>query len=145
MKCDIPQLKSKDDLKEDIEFPVVKGVAIAIVRERVLEEFYDWYVFLINENDFEINNIFVTSKGYGETQKTSTLRRFVEKLGPNQAIKLEIIDPDGFHLTHEFWVSYYMKDSPTILDKKFIFLPETIIEKNIRMLPTLQMEGIIHH
>ena len=68
-------------MKKDIEIPEVLNVTLAVVKSGLpgLEE---WKVYVINNNDFAIENTLVSSQGYGEkkgeTQKTSVLRHFLE-------------------------------------------------------------------
>jgi hypothetical protein len=58
---------------------------------------------------------------------------------------IELIQPELFDLCNEFWVSYYIDDgSNKIFDKKFLFLPGSVIEENMSFIPVLQMEGILH-
>lgn len=47
-------------MKKDIHIPKVKDVAIAVV-----EDGEDWIAYLINMNNFPIENTLVSSKGYG--------------------------------------------------------------------------------
>ena len=133
-------------MKKDIEFPQVKGIEVAIVRTLNDFEEYEWYVYLMNRNDFEISNILITSKGYGKKegneQKTSVIRQMIEVLAPKSFTQIERIDPELFHLTNEYWVSYYIDRK--IFDKKFIFLPETIVDEHIFMIDFLNMEGVLH-
>ena len=88
----------------------------------------------------------VTSKGYGqknrEEQKTSLLRHSIPYLEPEMHALVEPIDPSVFHLTNEYWVSYFINDQ--IFDKKFIFVPETITEKNLTFITELNAKGILH-
>ena len=102
-------------MKEDIEFPSVEGVQIAIANISELPEEKDWFVFLINTNDFALTNILITSKGYGfkekTAQKTSVIRQHLELLQPRSYAKLERIVPEVFHLYNEYWVSYYCGES----------------------------------
>ena len=133
-------------MKQDIEFPNVEGVQIAIANISEIPEEKDWFVFLINTNDFEINNILITSKGYGfkekEQQKTSTLRQHLELLAPKSFTKIERIVSEVFHLYNEYWVSYYV--GKQIYDKKFIFVPESIHEDHLTQIDILNLEGILH-
>jgi len=133
-------------MKKDIEFPKVEGVEVAIARKPVANEEYDWHVYLINRNDFELNNILVTSKGYGqkdgEAQKTSTIRQMIDKVGEQSFVVIERIDPQVFHLSNEYWVSYYVDGK--IYDKKFIFMPESIVDNNLSQIDMLELEGILH-
>lgn len=133
-------------MKKDIDFGKVEGVYMAIAREESELAETIWKVFIINENNFEIDNVIINSKGYGEKdgvkQETSVLRHFVEKLAANSIAQVELIQPDVFHLNNEYWVSYYLNGR--ILDKKFIFVPDSIIEENITLIPALNLEGVLH-
>ena len=133
-------------MKKDINFLPVEGVQIVIARKENLLGGYDWQVFLINQNNVSIKTVFVTSKGYGqkndEAQKTSTLRHFFVEVQPGAHEVIETIMPDVFHLTNEYWVSYFIDDQ--IFDKKFIFVPDSIVDDNLVPVPALGLEGILH-
>lgn len=132
-------------MKKDIDFGKVEGIYVSIAREEI-DNTHVWKVFLINENNFEINNVLINSKGYGtkdgEAQKTSTLRHFIELIPANSVAPIETIQPDVFHLNNEYWVSYYANEK--LFDKKFIFVPDSIVEANIQYIPQLDMEGVLH-
>ncbi len=133
-------------MKKDIEFPKVEGVEVAVARKPLPDEGYEWHVYLINRNDFEIDNILVTSKGYGqkdgESQKTSTIRQMIDKVEKQNFVIIERIEPDVFHLSNEYWISYYVDGQ--IYDKKFIFMPESIVETNLAQIDILELDGILH-
>ena len=133
-------------MKKDINFLPVEGVQIAIARKDNLLGDYDWQVFVINRNAVPIHTVFVTSKGYGEKdaeeQKTSTLRHFFADVPAKAYEVVETIMPDVFHLNNEYWVSYYIDNQ--IFDKKFIFVPDSIVEANLVQIPALGLEGILH-
>lgn len=133
-------------MKKDIDFPKVEGVEVAIARKKIEAEEYDWHVYLINRNNFVIENILITSKGYGqkdgEAQKTSTLRQMIEKVEQQSFVVIERIDPQVFHLSNEYWVSYYVEGQ--IYDKKFIFMPESIVEQNLTNIDFISLEGVLH-
>lgn len=134
-------------MKAHIDFEPVAGVAIAIAQE--LDELGQetWNVFLINNNEFYLDNVLVTSKGYGEhngTQvRTSVLRHMFEQVAPRSAVKVEPIDPGIFHITNEYWVSYYIGQK--IYDKKYVFVPESIIPENLVEISMLNARGILHY
>ncbi len=133
-------------MKRDIEIPEVKNVTIAIVREKNILNQDQWAVHLINNNDFPIENTLVTSTGYGEkegeTQRTSILRHFLETVSQNSSALVEPIDSQVFHLTNEYWVSYYV--GPQIYDRKYVFVPDTICEENVIFIKELEQEGVLH-
>ena len=68
----------------DIKIPEVKNVTLAVAREKTVTEKEPWKVYLINNNDFAIENTLVASKGYGEKdgkpQQTTILRHFLETI-----------------------------------------------------------------
>lgn len=133
-------------MKKDIIVPEVKNVTLAVARTKNSGGIEEWKVYLINNNNFPLENTLVASKGYGELngtkQETSVLRHFLETVQPNSAVLIEPIDPSVFHLNNEYWVSYYVDRQ--IFDKRFLFVPETICEKNVSFIRELEMEGVLH-
>lgn len=134
------------EMKKDIQIPIVENVTLAVARERNLLNQFEWKVYLINNNDFPIENTLVASKGYGEkdgeTQRTSTLRHFLDTVSAKSTIVIEPIDPTVFHLNNEYWVSYYV--GTQVYDKKFVYVPDTICEANLTFIKELQLEGVLH-
>lgn len=132
-------------MKKDIDFHPVTGVKLAIAKEEKPSG-TEWSVYMINLNLIELKTVMITSKGYGELngepKKTSTLRHFIEELGPQSIAKIESIDPAVFSLTNEFWVSYYIMDQ--IFDKKFIFTSGSFDPGFIRHIPEIGLDGILH-
>lgn len=133
-------------MKKDIAIPTVKGVFVAVVRKMNEMHQAEWYVYLINDNDFTLENLLVSSRGYGEiggeTRQTSTLRQVFGNVGPKSQIVIEPIQPEVFPLNNEFWVSYYVGE--TIYDKRYTFVPESIIEDNLIKIEQLNLMGILH-
>lgn len=134
-------------MKEHINFEPVEGVAVAIAVEQneIGEDI--WNVFLLNNNPYYLDNVLVASKGYGMHEgkevKTSVLRHMFEQVPPKSAVKVEPIDPAIFHITNEYWVSYYVGDK--IYDKKYVFVPESIIAENLVDISLLNAKGILHY
>jgi hypothetical protein len=133
-------------MKQDIEFPNVEGVKIAIVKDINELNETTWVVYLLNRNDIALSNVFVTSKGYGEKdgeeQKTSVLRYSYEEVAANEIQLIELIFPDVFHLNNEYWVSYSI--GRKMYDKKFIFLPDSITDAHLIEIVPLGKMGILH-
>jgi hypothetical protein len=132
-------------MKKDIDFHPVTGVKLAIAKE-MTDGNEAWAVYMINLNLIELHTVMITSKGYGaingEEKKTSVLRHMIKELGSESVVKVEPIDPAVFVLNNEFWVSYYILDQ--IFDKKFIFTEGSMDPSNIRMIPELGLEGVLH-
>ncbi len=134
-------------MKKDIAFLPVEGIQVVIARRLNELDHYDWQVFLINQNEQLITNVFVTSKGYtladaGDKQQTSTLRHFFAELKPGEYQAVESIMPDVFHLNNEYWVCYFI--GAQNFDKKFIFVPDSITEQHLVYVPLLGLDGILH-
>ena len=132
-------------MKKDIEHHEVEDIAVSVVKEKNELDEENWYAYFLNLKNITVNNVLVTSRGYGvlddEEIKTSTLRHFLEDVPPMSAMKIELIMDNVFGLNNEYWVSFYV--GKTIYDKKYIFLPETIIEDNFTHIPILETQGVM--
>jgi len=128
-------------MRKDIHFSPVKDVHVVVAKD---DE--DWRVFLINRTKDKLENVMVTSRGYGETkteiQKTSTLRHMIPFIDPGEYALIEPIEASVFHLNNEYWVSYFIDGQ--VYDKKFIFVPDSIVEENLTYIEELEMKGILH-
>ena len=130
---------------KDLPQNIVKDIGIAVALEKESAESKIWYVYLINLKNEPIENVLITSKGYGEKDgkpvKTSTLRHMFPVVGDHSYKLIEPIDEQTFGLNNEYWLSYYIgKD---IYDKKFIFLPESIVDMNFIKLPVINKVGVM--
>jgi len=136
MLKDIPELKV-----EDIALAVVPDLQIG----EKPDEFTVWDVFLINLKKQPIHGVLVSSKGYGSLQgeevQTSVLRHFFDEVQPMSAALVEPIDREVFGLNNEYWVSFYV--GKNIYDKKYLFLPESILVDNFSHIPVLNKTGVM--
>jgi hypothetical protein len=48
---------------------------------------------------------------------------------------------DLFGIANEYWVSFWVND--TMYDKRFVFLPETILPSKMKTIPVLGQKGIL--
>ena len=131
-------------MKKDISPPAVTGVAVAVVpREDAAEELWD--IYLINLRDTPLENVLITSQGYGSidgVDKTTTvLRHFHQTLPAQKAIKIEPIQPTLFGISNEYWVSF--NDGEHMLDRRYVFAPGTIDPQALTELPVLHRPGVI--
>jgi len=132
-------------MKKDLPENIVEDISIAVVLEAESPGAKVWNVYLINEKSVIIKNVMVSSKGYGMKDgrevKTSVLRHFIGDITPDDYAKIEAIDEQVFGLTNEYWLSFYIDG--TIYDKKYIFLPESIIDDNLVKIPILNKPGVL--
>lgn len=132
-------------MKKDIERPSVEGVSMAVVREPDPEGEMGWYVYLINARDVSLQNVLVSSRGYGELdgeqRRTSEMRHSLDTLGPKSWARLERIVEDVFGLSNQYWLSFYVDGR--IHDKKYIFLAGSIDESNFTNVPLMNVRGVL--
>ena len=132
-------------MKKDLPQNIVKNMAIAVVLESSTPEFKNWKVYLLNLNDFPVQNVLVSSKGYGEKNaepvKTSILRHSIGTVAAKDYASIELIDEQVLGLTNEYWLSYYIDEQ--LFDKKFIFVPESIVDTNLIRIPILNLPGVM--
>ena len=132
-------------MREELKGPTVENVGVAVIQQvnELNEKVY--YVYLLNFREDIMEGIMITSKGFGENAnsgervETSMLRHSLEVLLPNEAAKIEPIMEEVFGLANEYWVSFWADD--VMYDKKFVFLPETISEENMKLIPILGEKG----
>ena len=132
-------------MKKDLPENIVENIAIAIVMESATPESKLWKVYLINLKNDAIETVLVSSKGYGEKNgeniKTSILRHSIGNVPAKSFAEIELIDEQVFGLTNEYWLSYYIGSQ--IFDKKFIFVPESIVDSNMTRVPLLNKAGVM--
>src|SRR3546814_2982141 len=87
----------------------------------------------------------ISSKGYGvkdgKEVRTSVLRHAFPRIDAREYALVELIDEGVFGLNNEYWLSYYQQG--TIYDKKFIFIPESIVEQNMIRVQLVNKSGVI--
>lgn len=134
-------------MKEELKGPVVEDVAVAIVKEKGEDDIDVFNAYLINYKEDTLEGVFVTSRGYGLNRstnqeiETSKLRHFLDIVQGKTFKKIEPIMEDVFGLNNEFWLSFFLDNK--MYDKKYIFLPETINESNLRMIDLIDKPGVI--
>lgn len=134
-------------MREELKGPSVEKVAVAVVMTENELGDKEYNVYLLNLRDDIMEGIIVTSKGYGsnantgEKLETSVLRHSLEVLLPNEAAKIEPIMEEVFALANEYWVSFWVDGK--LFDKKFVFVPESISERNMKMIPVLGDKGVM--
>jgi len=131
-------------MRKDIFIPKVEDVSMAVVKE-TLGPAPEWGVYLINHKSTALKNILISSKGYGqinhEQVRTSTLRHYIEELDREAFHKVEKIIPDVFALNNEYMLTFYIDG--VIHDRKYIFVPDSIVEQNLIEIPLVGKPGIL--
>ncbi|MDB2555344.1 hypothetical protein N9X55_01200 [Flavobacteriaceae bacterium] len=129
-------------MKKDLQIPLVSGVEIAIVYE--YNELYktdDWNVYIINNNNVDMEMIVIVSQGFSKTKKSTLLRKKLDNLPANSFAKIEFVQPELFVLNNRFQVSFF--ENNQLKDKTFLFKQNTIKEGSLRMIPEIKKRGIL--
>jgi hypothetical protein len=133
-------------MKSDIKIPEVENVFLAAVQEWS-DDFMEkvWYVYLVNDSDFNIDSVMVVSKAFGtlegEMKKTSLLRHAFPRIPAVSVVKIEMLETSVLRLNNEFMVTYFIGN--TLYDKKFIFRAQTITPDYVEEVPILFVDGVI--
>lgn len=135
-------MKAKDLLNTD----KVKEIGIAVVQELSETGEKIWNVYFLNFRKEILTTVLVSSKGYlkkesGETIKSSVLRHMFDSVEAESGIKVEPIMEEMFKLNNEYWVSFYSGND--LLDRKFVFLADSIQEKHLVDIPLLGKKGVL--
>lgn len=134
-------------MREEILGPKVENVGVAVVKQMGENNEMVYNVYLLNLTEDIIDEILITSRGYGQNAntgekiKTSMLRHRIDLLLPNEFGKIEPIVEDVFGLSNEYWVSFYKHDK--MYDKKFVFVAESISEANLKTIPLIGEKGVM--
>jgi len=130
---------------KDIPQPKVEDLVVAIMPPENGDENDLWDVVILNLHEYPILSVLVTARGYGELdgeqRKTTTLRYFIEEIGPMRDHLLEPIQPECFQLTNEFWISFSLGNH--LYDKKYIFVRGSIDPDNFTTVPFLNRKGVM--
>jgi len=133
-------------MKKDIQIPIVENVFLAAVQEFSVE-FNEkvWYVYLVNDSDFDLDSVMIVSSAFGtlegEMKKTSLLRHAFPAVPAVSVVKVELLDNSILALNNEFMLTYFIDNK--LYDKVFIFKSNSINENNTEEVPILFVEGII--
>ena len=133
-------------MKKDITIPEVENVFVAAVQEWS-DDFMEkvWYIYLVNDSDFNLDGVMVVSKAFGtidgEMKKTSLLRHAFVEIPAVSVVKVEMLEKSVTTLNNEFMVTFFIGN--TLYDKKFIFKANLISEKNVEEVPILFVDGVI--
>jgi energy-converting hydrogenase Eha subunit E len=133
-------------MKKDIIIPEVENVFLAAVQEWN-DDFMEktWYVYLVNDSDFQLDAVMVVSKAFGtidgEMKKTSLLRHAFVEIPPVSVVKIEMIEDSVLALNNEFMVTFFIEN--TLYDKKFIFKAHSMNEDFFEEVPILFVDGVI--
>ena len=124
----------------------MEDVHVAVVKEKNEEGEFIWNVYLINKQNAILENVLVMSTGYntdskGVKQNSSTLRHSLQDVPAKSAKKIEPIIEDVFGLNNEYFITYFSSEG--MAEKQFVFVPDSILEKNLTDIPFMEYKGVM--
>ncbi|MEL7160013.1 MAG: hypothetical protein AAFN92_04590 [Bacteroidota bacterium] len=132
-------------MKQDIVTPEVEDVVVAVVPREGDPHGELWDTYVINLREDPMDNVLITSQGYGELEgrdKTTTvLRHFHQQVAPHSAVRVEPIQTELFGIQNEYWISF--NDGPDMLDKRFVFKAGQISPDTLKIVPVLGKPGVM--
>jgi hypothetical protein len=133
-------------MKKDIIIPEVENVFLAAVQEWS-DDFMEkvWYIYLVNDSDFNLDSVMVVSKAFGtidgEMKKTSLLRHAFIEVPAVTFVKVEMVEKSVLALNNEFMVTFFIGN--TLYDRKFTFRANSITPDYVEEVPLLFVDGVI--
>ena len=133
-------------MKKDIIIPEVENVFLAAVQEWS-DDFMEkvWYIYLVNDSDFQLDSVMVVSKAFGtidgEMKKTSLLRHAFLEVPSVTFVKVEMVEKSVLALNNEFMVTFFIGN--TLYDRKFTFKANSITPDYVEEVPLLFVDGVI--
>lgn len=129
-------------MKKDIEIPKVENVYVAAVyvyNETVAK--HEWTAYLLNDNNFPIENTIIVCKGSEGKKVTSTMRHQIKLLPAKSFAKIEWLPPELLVLNNEFSVSFFADGK--LLHHNFLLKKNSVAETNCVEIPLLNEKGIL--
>ncbi len=129
-------------MKKDIHIPKVEDLHLAIVQEyNETFKINDYYAYLINKKDVDLEMVLVVSKGFDQNVETAQMRHKIEKLPANSIAKIELIQEKVLQLKNVFKVTFF--EDNKMFEKNFIIDANLVKESNLRFIKSLNKRGVI--
>lgn len=130
-------------MRKDIDIPEVKNLSMAIVSQ-YNEDFQceDWYAYLINTGEKNLDLVLIVSKGFNEDigKETSLMRHKIESLPAHSTAKVELLQEDLLEKMDNLFNVTYFCDSK-MYDKQFEFKRATVNKESLNLIPEIGHPG----
>ena len=129
-------------MKKDIVVPEVENLHLAVTAE-YNETFKgnDYYVYLINKSEEDLEMVLVLSRGTDEKRQTSIMRHKIEKLPADSFAKVELMQEEVLDLDNSFKVTFF--EGNRMFEKDFLLKKGSLKEGNLRQIKTLGKRGVL--
>lgn len=129
-------------MKKDIEIPPVENLYLAVTSE-YNETFRtnDFYAYLINEKDVDLEMVLVLSQGSDGDRKTSVMRHKIDRLPAHSFARVELMQEEVLGLDNSFKVSFF--EGNRMFEKDFLLKRGQMKEGNLRHIKSLEKRGAL--
>lgn len=129
-------------MKKDIEIPHIEQLFLAISKEyNSVFKSNDYYAYLINERNQDLEMVLIVSKGFDALRETSSMRHKIEKLPARSFAKIELIQEEVLDLQNEFKITFF--ENNKMYEKNFILKKEMLKEALFKEVKILNKRAII--
>ena len=132
-------------MKKDTPRKIAQNIALAIVRDENEFKKEVWNVYLLNLKDIEIDTILISTRGYGIIEGSNIVRQpktlSIQKIPPQSYSVIEPIPFSFLNFKNEYWVTFF--ENGELFEKKYIFLPNSIVNDNFTNVPLIKKAGVM--
>ena len=132
-------------MKRDAPQNIASDIGLAIVNEKSEEGNEEWNVYLLNFKEQPLDTVLISTKGAGFIERHAIERQpkrhSIPEVPAQGFVKIESIPFSFLNFTNEYWVSYF--EGQALYEKKYIFLPESVVTDNFTQVPFINKQGIM--
>lgn len=132
-------------MKKDTPRKIAQDIALAIVRDENELKREVWNVYLLNLKETEIDTILISTRGYGIIEGNNIVRQpktlSIQQMHPKSYSIIEPIPFSFLSFKNEYWVTFF--ENGELFEKKYIFLPNSIVNDNFTNVPLLKKVGVM--
>ncbi len=129
-------------MRKDIEIPEVEDLFLAVTAE-YNETFKgtDYYVYLINKRETDLEMVLVLSQGADQKRKTSTMRHRIDKLPTQSFARVELMQEEVLDLDNSFKVTFF--EGNRMHEKDFLLKKGSLKDGKLRHIDILGKRGVL--
>ena len=101
----------------------------------------DYYVYLINPTDKDLDTVLVLSHGSDGERQTSRMRHKIDRLPAHSVARVELMQEEVLQLKNTFHVTYF--EGQKLCSKDFVLEKGTLKEGALRRIKELDKRGIL--
>jgi hypothetical protein len=131
-----------EKMRKDIEIPEVENLFLAVsVEYNEAFKDNDYYAYLINMGETEMETVLVLSQGSDGKRRTSDMRHKIERLPAHSFARIELMQEEVLALNNSFRVTFF--EGNKMHEKDFLIKKGSVKEGNLRHIGILGKRGVL--